>query len=196
MSCRSIPKCVFISPDSNAGNWAVISQRKSLLSFQGHRPKVGGKIFLAEGARVIGRVTMGKGANVWFNAVLRGDVETLEIGEYTNIQDGAVLHADPGFPVKLGRHVTVGHQAILHGCEIGDETLVGMGAIIMNGVKIGRQCLIGAGSLITEKFSAPDGSLIYGSPAKIIRPLNRTERAQLKPHAQHYHELAQKYGRI
>src|SRR5260221_8915350 len=128
----------------------------ALVPFRGHHPTVASSVFLADGARVIGRVTVGNNSNLWFNAVLRGDVETLEIGEFSNIQDGAVLHADPGVPLKIGNYVTIGHSAIVHGCVIGDETLIGMGAILMNGVTLGRQCLVGAGALLTEKFTAPD----------------------------------------
>ncbi len=172
-----------------------MAARKQLLRFRGHSPQVASSVFIADGARVIGRVKIGRGSNVWFNAVLRGDVETLTVGEFTNIQDGAVLHADPGFPLRIGSYVTIGHSAIVHGCEIGDETLIGMGAIVMNGAKLGRQCLVGAGALLTEKFSAPDGSLIYGSPAKIVSQLGPEEREKLRRSADHYAELAQQYRR-
>ena len=173
----------------------TVTSRRQLVSFRGYRPKVASSVFVAKGAWIIGRVTIGQGSNVWFNAVLRGDVEALEIGEFTNIQDGAIVHADENLPSHVGNHVTIGHQAIIHGCTIGDETLVGMGAIIMNGSRIGRQCLIGAGALLTEKFSAPDGSLIYGAPAKIVSQLSDHERSRLKHSAELYYQLAQQYRR-
>ena len=173
-----------------------MTSRRQFVSFQGHRPKVVSSVFVAKGAWVIGRVTIGQGCSIWHNAVLRGDIESIEIGEFTNIQDGAILHVDENFPLKIGSYVTVGHQAIVHGCTIGDETLVGMGSIIMNGVRIGSQCLIGAGALLTEKFSAPDGSLIYGAPAKIVSQLSDHERSRLKRSADLYYELAKQYRRI
>lgn len=174
----------------------TVTSRQQFTSFRGHRPTVASSVFVGKGAQVIGRVTIGRGSNVWFNAVIRGDIESIEIGEFTNIQDGAILHVDDNMPLKIGNYVTIGHQAIIHGCTIGDETLVGMGAIIMNGVRIGRQCLIGAGALLTEKFSAPDGSLIYGAPAKIVSQLSDHERSRLKRSAELYHELAKQYRRV
>lgn len=152
----------------------------------GKRPQLGHEAFVAPGARVIGDVRLGDEASVWYNAVLRGDTEPIRIGSGSNIQDGSVVHADPGFPTSVGRGVTVGHSCILHGCQIGDETLIGMGSIILNGARIGSNCLIGAGSLITEGKEFPDGSLIFGRPAKVVRPLEPQELEQIRRSAAVY----------
>ena len=139
----------------------------------------GDEWFIAHNATVIGTVILRNQASVWFNAVVRGDNDTITIGERTNIQDAAVLHVDPGIPLTLGRDVSVGHKAMLHGCTIGDGTLVGIGAIIMNHAVIGSGCLIGAGSLIPEGKTYPDGVLVVGSPGKIVRELKPEEKAGL-----------------
>ena len=133
--------------------------------------------FVADNATVRGHVTAGKGSSIYFGAVIRSEAETTAIGEDTNIQDNCVLHTDKGFPITIGRGCTIGHAAILHGCCIGDNTLIGMGAIVLNGAKIGNHCLVGAGALVTGKMDAPDGSMILGSPAKVIRPLTEAELA-------------------
>jgi carbonic anhydrase/acetyltransferase-like protein (isoleucine patch superfamily) len=135
--------------------------------------------FIAENATVIGTVVLHNQASIWFNSVLRGDSDIITIGERTNIQDASVLHADPGFPLTLGKNVSVGHQAMLHGCTIGDGSLVGIGAIIMNHAVIGRGCLIGAGALITEGKTFPDGVLVLGSPGKVVRELKPEEKEEL-----------------
>jgi carbonic anhydrase/acetyltransferase-like protein (isoleucine patch superfamily) len=135
---------------------------------------------------VIGRVHLGRDVSIWFGAVLRGDNDEIRIGDRTNIQDGAVLHADPGFPLHLGDDVTVGHRAIVHGCTIGAGTLVGMGATILNGARIGRNCLIGANALVTEGKAFPDGSLIVGAPAKAVRALDAETAARLAQTAGNY----------
>ena len=135
--------------------------------------------FIAENATVIGTVVLHNQASIWFNAVVRGDSDIITIGERTNIQDAAVLHADPGFPLTLGKNVSVGHQAMLHGCTIGDGSLVGIGAIIMNHAVIGSGCLIGAGALITEGKTIPDGVLVLGSPGKVVRELKPEEKEEL-----------------
>lgn len=132
-------------------------------------------VFIAPGAVVVGDVTLAQDANVWFNAVLRADTEALRIGARTNIQDGAILHADPGYPTIIGRDCTIGHGAIVHGAQIGDNTLIGMGAILLNGVSVGENCIVGAGALLTQGKSYPAGTLILGSPAKIIRDLQPEE---------------------
>lgn len=137
-------------------------------------------------ASVIGRVCIHEDSSVWFGAVVRGDNELITIGQGTNIQDGAVLHTDPGYPLTLGKHVTVGHQAMLHGCEVGDGSLIGIQAVVLNGARIGANCLVGAKALITENMVIPDGSLALGSPAKIIRTLNEDQQAELIAHAQGY----------
>jgi len=130
-----------------------------------------GNFFIAPGAQVIGDVRMAEDSSVWFNAVLRADNEPIKLGKGSNIQDGCVCHVDPGFPLTIGANVTVGHMALLHGCTIGDGTLVGMGAVILNGAKIGKECLIGANALITEGKEIPDRSLVMGQPGKVVRTL-------------------------
>ena len=149
-------------------------------------PRVGDGAWVAESATVVGRVALGADANVWYGAVLRGDNEWITIGARTNIQDGSVLHTDIGAPLTLGEDVTVGHQAMLHGCTVGDNSLVGIQAVVMNGARIGRNCIVGAGALVTEGKDFPDNSLIVGSPAKAIRTLTDEHAAQLKKSAAHY----------
>jgi len=128
-------------------------------------------VMIAEGASVVGDVTLAKGVSIWYNAVLRGDEGAITVGENTNIQDGAILHEE----THVGAGCTVGHNAIVHGCTVGDNTLIGMGAIVLNGAKIGNDCIVGAGALVTGKMDAPDGSMILGSPAKIVRQLTEAE---------------------
>lgn len=150
-------------------------------------------IFIADSADVIGEVRLARDVNIWFGAVLRGDVALLEVGEGSNIQDNAVLHADPGRPVKIGPRVTVGHSAMLHGCEVGEESLIGIKAVVLTGAKIGRRCLIGAHSLVPEGMVIPDGSLVMGCPAKIVRTLGDKMQAKLRMSADAYVEKAQRY---
>jgi carbonic anhydrase/acetyltransferase-like protein (isoleucine patch superfamily) len=147
---------------------------------------VGEGHFIAPNAAVIGRVTLQARSSVWFNCVLRGDADSIEIGEGSNIQDGTIIHADPGFPAKIGANVTVGHAAMIHGCSIGDGSLVGIGAIVLNGARIGRECLIGAGALVTEGMEIPDGSLVLGAPARVKRELSEDQRRMLSLNAEHY----------
>ena len=146
-------------------------------------------VLLAEGARVSGDVTLGHEVNIWYNAVLRGDDGAIVVGEGTNIQDCAVLHAE----TTVGRGCTIGHGAIVHGCTVGDNTLVGMGAIILNGARIGSNCIVGAGALVTGKMDAPDGMMILGSPAKVVRPLTEAEIESNRASAQGYLEAARRY---
>src|SRR3989442_11658118 len=146
----------------------------------------GDEWFIAQNATVIGAVIMHNQTTVWFNAVVRGDNDITALGERTNIQDAAVLHVDPGVPLSLGKNVSVGHQAMLHGCGIGDGTFVGIGAIIMNHAVIGSSCLIGAGALIPEGKTYPDGVLVVGSPAKVIRELKPGEEEELLKNADIY----------
>lgn len=157
------------------------------------RPEVDGSAWVAASASVIGRVTLEADTSVWFNAVLRGDSSTLHIGRGSNIQDGSVLHADHGFPLVLGEDVTVGHQVMLHGCTVGDGSLIGIGAVILNGARIGRHCIVGAGALVTEGKEFPDGSLIIGSPAKAVRPLEPHQIDGLRASAAHYVDNARRY---
>jgi carbonic anhydrase/acetyltransferase-like protein (isoleucine patch superfamily) len=140
-----------------------------------HRITCRGDCWIAPGAIVIGAVVLENNASVWFNCVVRADHDTITLGENSQLQDGCVVHVDPGFPVTLGRNVSVGHMAMLHGCTIGDGTLIGIKAVILNGAKIGRNCLIGANTLITEGKEIPDGSLVVGSPGKVVRQLREHE---------------------
>ena len=158
----------------------------AIYELDGTAPELGPGAWVADSAQVIGAVAMGPGASVWFGAVVRGDTETIRIGENSNIQDLSVLHADVGKPLSIGRNVTVGHQVMLHGCTIGDNSLIGMGAIVLNGARIGRNSLVGAGALVTEGKEFPDNSLIVGSPAKVIRTLDDAAVAKLRGSAAHY----------
>ncbi len=149
--------------------------------------------YIAPNASVIGSVAIEHQASVWFNAVVRGDDEQITIGERSNVQDGSVLHADPGYPLTLGKDVTIGHMVMLHGCTIGDGTLIGMGAIILNGARIGAGSLLGAGALVPEGKEIPDGVLALGSPAKVVRPLSREESSNLAHIADIYVRRARRY---
>lgn len=166
-----------------------------LIGYEGKSPRLGPGVYLAAGARLVGDVAVGEGSSIWFNAVLRGDMQPVRIGQGTNLQDGAVCHTDHEHPCEVGDHVTAGHNAILHGCTIGDEVLVGMGAVLMNGVVVESQCIIGANSLLTEGLRVPAGSLVYGSPAKVISQLGPKERAQIRGWAAEYSRLAAAYLR-
>lgn len=141
---------------------------------------------IAEGAVVRGRVALGENVSIWYNAVLRGDVDAIEVGDDTNIQDGCIVHEDFGCPTRIGRRVTVGHGAILHGCTIGDDTLIGMGAIVLNGAHIGAECIVGAGALVTQGTVVPDGSVVLGSPARIVRQVTTEELEHNRANAQLY----------
>ncbi|MDM7463590.1 gamma carbonic anhydrase family protein [Tepidimonas taiwanensis] len=165
----------------------------SLFQLDDIAPQVHPSAFVADTARVIGRVTLAEDSSVWYGAVLRGDTDPITVGRGSNIQDGSVLHADIGVPLTIGAYVTVGHQVMLHGCTIGDESLIGIGAIVLNGARIGRHCLVGAGALVTEGKVFPDGSLILGSPAKVVRPLTPQEIEGLRQSAQHYIENARRF---
>lgn len=156
-------------------------------------PHVHPTAWVADSAQVIGKVVLEEGASVWFGAVLRGDNETLTVGKGSNVQDGTIVHSDLGFPCTLGENVTIGHQVVLHGCEIGDGTLVGIQSVILNGAKIGRHCLVGAGSLVTEGKEFPDGSLIMGRPAKVVRELPPEQLDGLRRAALHYVENGARY---
>ena len=150
--------------------------------------------FVAENATVRGNITAGKGSSIYFGAVLRSEVETLTIGENTNIQDNCVLHTDAGYPLTIGDGCTIGHAAILHGCTIGDNTLIGMGAIVLNGAKVGKNCIIGAGALIPQGIEIPDGSMAFGSPARIRRPVTEEEVASNRAAAAFYCTEAAEYA--
>ena len=154
-----------------------------------------GKFFVAPGAHVIGQVRLGEDVNVWFGAVIRADNEPIEIGARTNIQEGVVMHVDPGFPMKIGADCTIGHRAILHGCTIGEGSLIGMGATLLNGAKIGRGCLVGANALVTEGKEFADGSLIVGAPAKAIRMLDAATVERLPKEAMNYVNRWKRYAK-
>ena len=164
-----------------------------IYALDGREPQFKGDCWVAPNATLIGAVTLEHNASVWFNAVLRGDCDEIVIGENSNVQDGSVLHTDPGIRLTIGRDCTIGHLVMLHGCEIGDNSLVGIGSVILNRVKIGRNSIVGAKSLIPEGKSFPDNSLIMGSPAKVVRELGEQEAAFLKLQAQHYVHNAQRY---
>ena len=151
--------------------------------------------FVAPSANVIGSVVLHRQASIWFNVVIRGDNELMVIGENTNVQDGSVLHTDAGIPFALGRGVTIGHQVTLHGCRIGDNSLIGIQAIVMNRAVIGKNCLIGSGALVTEGKVIPDGSVVIGSPGKIVRQITPEEIAWMTSNAEHYVQNARRYAR-
>ena len=156
-------------------------------------PRIADSAWVADSAQVIGRVELQEGANVWFGAVLRGDNDWITVGRGSNVQDGSVLHTDPGCPLVIGQDVTVGHQVTLHGCVIGDGSLIGIQAVVLNNAKIGRNCLVGAGALVTEGKEFPDGSLIMGSPAKAVRHLSPEQFERVRQGAVHYAEKAARY---
>ena len=155
--------------------------------------KNAGENWVATNASIIGDVTLEKNTSVWFNATLRGDVENIYVGEGSNIQDGSVLHTDPGFPLKVGRDVTIGHLVMLHGCTIEDNSLIGIGAVILNGAKIGKNCIIGANALVTENKVIPDNSLVVGSPGKIVRQVSDEEAKSITENAIHYQKNWKRY---
>ena len=156
---------------------------------------LGDNYFIADSASVIGSVVMHQNASIWFGAVLRGDNDVITIGENSNVQDLSVLHVDPGFPLTIGKNVTVGHKVMLHGYEIGDNSLVGINSVILNGAKIGKNCLIGANSLISENKVIPDGSLVMGSPGKVVKQLTEDQMKGLEMSALHYVENFKRYKR-
>ena len=149
--------------------------------------------YVAAGAQLIGAVRLGEGASVWFNAVLRADDERIEIGDGSNVQDGTVMHCDVGIPTLVGRNVTIGHRALLHGCVIADECLIGNGAIVLDGVRIGTHCLIGAGTLLTPGKHIPEGSVVMGAPGRVVRPVAARELAMIEHAARSYQERIRRY---
>ena len=165
------------------------------LSFCGKNPRNEGAAFVAPNATVQGDVILKPGSTVWYGAVLRGDDGTLTLGENSNVQDGTVMHTDMGFPLTLGKGVTVGHNVMMHGCTVDDYSLIGINAVILNGAKIGKYCIIGANSLIPEGKVIPDGSLVMGSPGKVVRELTDPQKKMLEGSAAHYVHNAQRYAR-
>ncbi len=166
------------------------------VEYNGLLPTVDTSVFVADGVHLIGDVRLAKDANVWFNSVLRGDINCIEVGERTNIQDCSVLHVTHEFPVRIGSDVTVGHRAIIHGCTVGDSSLIGMGAVILDNAKIGSHALVAAGAVVLQNFIVPDGMLAAGVPAKIIRPLTDEEQLQIKESALHYVEYARATAKV
>ncbi len=165
----------------------------SLYQLENIRPEVAADAFVADTARVIGRVKLGLGVSVWYGAVLRGDNEPIVVGDNSNVQEGAVLHTDPGFPLTVGAGVTIGHQAMLHGCTVGAGSLIGIQAVVLNGARIGRHCLVGAGALVTEGKVFADGMLILGSPARAVRELTPEQIEQMQRNARTYVDRGQLY---
>ncbi|MGA8392140.1 MAG: gamma carbonic anhydrase family protein [Burkholderiaceae bacterium] len=165
----------------------------ALYELDGIAPRLGANAWVADSAQVMGNVSLGTDTSVWFGTVIRGDTESITIGRGSNIQDGSAMHADIGMPIVLGENVTVGHKVMLHGCTIGDDTLIGIGAIVLNGARIGKNCLVGAGALVTEGKEFPDGSMIIGSPAKAVRPLTPEQIASVRQSARHYVENARRF---
>jgi carbonic anhydrase/acetyltransferase-like protein (isoleucine patch superfamily) len=159
----------------------------------GHEPVIGPGAFVHDAAEVIGRVRLGERASVWPRAVIRGDTEDIAVGDETNVQDGAVLHADPGMPCRLGARVTVGHLACVHGCLVDDEVLIGMGAILMNGARVGAGSIVGAGAVLPEGVEVPPGSMVLGVPGRVVRALTAEERAGLRGSAARYVELIEEH---
>lgn len=151
-----------------------------------HQPEIDASTFIADSATIIGKVRLAANTSVWYGATLRGDNEWISIGAGSNVQEGAVMHTDPGCPLNVGENVTVGHQAMLHGCTVGNGSLIGIGAVLLNNAQIGQNCLVGAGALVTEGKVFPDNSLIIGSPAKAVRSLNEAEIANLQKAADIY----------
>ena len=164
-----------------------------IYEFENNTPKLHKDSWAASNAVLIGKVILEKNSNVWFNVVLRGDIEPITIGEGSNVQDGSVFHTDPGCPVILGKNITVGHMVMLHGCEIDSDTLIGIGSTILNKTKIGKNCIIGANTLIPENKTIPDRSLVLGSPGKVIRQVTDKEVEEIKENAKHYVENYKKY---
>jgi carbonic anhydrase/acetyltransferase-like protein (isoleucine patch superfamily) len=164
----------------------VDALRKQLDTFLAKTPALGRGVYIAKSAVVLGDVTLGDYSSVWYHAVLRGDINRIVVGHHTNIQDNAVLHLADDYPCLVGNYVTVGHSAIVHACTVGDECLIGMGAVLLDGAVIGAQCLIGAKALVTQRMQIPSGSLVMGAPAKVIRALAPDERQSLKHWAEKY----------
>ena len=159
------------------------------------KPKNSGENWVAPNATIIGDVTLDNNTSIWFNAVLRGDIENIHIGEGSNVQDGSILHTDPGCPLKVGKNVTVGHLVMLHGCTIGDSSLIGIGAVILNKANIGKNCIVGAKALITENKVIPDNSLVMGSPGKVIREVTEEEKKAILGNTKRYQDNWKKYSK-
>jgi carbonic anhydrase/acetyltransferase-like protein (isoleucine patch superfamily) len=167
----------------------------ALYELDGVAPQLATGAWVADSAEVIGNVRLGENASIWFGAVLRGDNETMTIGRNSNVQDMSMLHSDPGSPLTIGENVTIGHQVMLHGCTIGDNSLIGIQAVVLNNAKIGRNSIVGAGSVVTEGKEFPDNSLIFGSPAKVMRTISDEDAARLRHGSEHYVNNAVRYAK-
>jgi carbonic anhydrase/acetyltransferase-like protein (isoleucine patch superfamily) len=165
----------------------------AIYELDGSAPRIDESAWVADSAQVMGNVELAAGASIWFGAIVRGDTEVIRVGRNSNIQDGSVLHADHGKPLTIGDDVTVGHKVMLHGCTIGDASLIGIGAVVLNGAKIGKGCLVGAGALVTEGKEFPDGSMIVGSPARVVKQLTPEQLGHLRLSALHYVENARRF---
>ena len=168
--------------------------QERLARYLGRAPDTARAGFVAPNATVVGDVTLGPGSSVWYGCVLRGDINAIEIGEGSNVQDGTIVHLADDYGVRVGRYTTIGHAAIIHACEIGDECLIGMGATILDGARIGDRCIVGANALVTQRFVAPPGSMILGAPAKVVRPLTTAESGSLRRWAEKYVEVARAHA--
>ena len=166
---------------------------RMVITYGGKTPKIGDGCFLAGDADLIGDVEIGRDSSVWFHAVVRADQGAVRIGEETNVQDGCIVHMDPGRTVQIGSRVTIGHGAIIHGCTVEDDCLIGMGATLMNGCHIGRNCIIGAGALVTQDVRIPEGSMVLGVPARVVRQITEAERESIRANAARYRQEAQEY---
>lgn len=162
--------------------------------FRGEKPEIAGKSYIAPGAQVIGKVKIAENASVWPNAVLRGDMEEIRIGRGSNVQDNCTLHTDHGVPLVIGENVTIGHNAVLHSCTVGDGSLIGISAVVLNGAVIGKGCLVGAGALVTPRTQVPDGSMVLGGPAKVKRALTEEEKRGILENGEEYVRLAAEYA--
>lgn len=167
-----------------------------IISYKGIKPNASKAAFVAENAVVAGNVTLEAGSSIWFCAVVRAEEESVAVGEYSNVQDNCTLHSSKGFPVKIGSNVTIGHNAVVHGCTVGDGSLIGMNATILNGAKIGKNCLVGAGALVTENKSFPDNTLILGVPARAVGTIDEEAARQIAENAQAYLKKANEYGSL
>jgi len=164
-----------------------------ILNFEERRPIVSEESFVAENATVIGEVTIGKNSSIWYNVVLRGDIDSISIGNNTNVQDGSIVHCDVGVPTIIGNNITIGHNVVLHACKIGDGSLIGIGAIVLNGAEVGEGTIIGAGAIVTPRTKIPPFTMALGIPARVVRNLTKDEVENLKKHAQDYVELMKRY---
>lgn len=172
---------------------AADNRRMPIYRLGEHAPEIPADAFVAAEATLIGRVSLGDACSVWPGAVLRADNEPIRIGRHSNVQEGAVLHVDPGFPMQIGDRVTIGHQAMLHGCTIGEGTLIGIQAVVMNGAVLGRHCIVGAGAIVTEGKQYPDRVLLIGAPAKVVRELGDADVERLDAMAEHYVRRGERY---